>query len=352
MEIRKAHFGTLDDGVDVPLYALFNACGMKAEITPYGGIVRALTAPDREGRMGDVVLGFDTLAEYVSHSPFFGCLVGRYANRIAGGTFDLDGKVYEVPRRAGQMHALHGGLRGFDCQLWQAWARESWEGPALELRLISPDGDQGFPGTLSVAVTYTLLDEGGLKLDYAATADQLTVVNLTNHSYFNLTGGGTILDHRLMVNASAFTPTDEALIPTGEIQPVTGTPLDFREPEPIGARIDADDVQIQNAGGYDHNFVLDGEVDCLRLAAEVYEPASGRVMTVYTTEPGVQVYTSNMLPGGLLGKDGQIYGRYAGLCLETQHFPDSPNRPEFPSTELAPGQTFRSTTVYRFSTRD
>jgi aldose 1-epimerase len=356
MEIRKGHFGTLGDGSDVPLYTLVNEKAMRAEITPYGGIVRVLTSPDREGRMGDVVLGFDTLDDYVDHNPFFGCLVGRYANRIAGGTFELDGVEYEIARPDGEEHALHGGVQGFDRQLWQSWARESWEGPALELRLISPDGDQGFPGTLSVAVTYTLLDEGGLKIDYVATTDHTTVVNLTNHSYFNLSGmqSATILDHELMVNADAFTPVDAKLIPTGEVLPVEGTPLDFRDGLPdgqrIGARIDADHPQIRKAGGYDHNWVLNGDAGRLRLAAQVYEPGSGRLMTVYTTEPGVQVYTSNMLPEGLPGKDGRVYGRHAGLCLETQHYPDSPNQPDFSSTTLEPGQTFRSTTVYRFST--
>ncbi len=355
MEIRKAHFGTLEDGAGVPLYTFVNQKGMRAEITPYGGIVRALTAPDREGRMEDVVLGFDTLDEYVDHNPFFGCLVGRYANRIANGTFELDGTVYEIPRPDGQPHALHGGVRGFDCQVWQSWARESWEGPALELRLISADGDQGFPGTLSVAVTYTLLDEGGLKIDYVATTDRPTVLNLTNHSYFNLSGGKspTILDHTLMLNADAYTPADEELIPTGEIAPVEGTPLDFRalseKGTRIGARIDADHPQLQNAGGYDHNWVIKGQMGRLRLAGQVYEPESGRLMTVYTTEPGVQVYTGNMMPETLSGKDGHIYGRRGGLCLETQHFPDSPNQPAFPSTTLEPGRTFRSTTVYRFS---
>jgi aldose 1-epimerase len=355
MEIKKAQFGTLDDGSDVPLYTFVNEKGMRVEITPYGGIVRALTAPDRDGRMGDVVLGFDTLNEYVDHNPFFGCLVGRYANRIAGGTFELDGASYEIARLPGQEHALHGGIQGFDKQVWQSWARESWEGPTLELRLISPDGEQGFPGTLSVAVTYTLLDEGGLKIDYVATTDQPTVVNLTNHSYFNLSGGdaSTILNHELMVNANSFTPADADLIPTGEIRPVAGTPLDFRDAlpggMPIGARIEDDHPQLRNAGGYDHNWIINGEAGRLRLAAQVYEPGSGRLMTVYTTEPGVQVYTSNMLPEGVRGKEGLTYGHRAGLCLETQHYPDSPNQPNFPSTVLEPGQTFRSTTVYRFS---
>ncbi len=351
MEIRKSPYGTLDDGTQVALYSLVNHQGMTVRITPYGGVVTALKVPDGEGRMGDVVLGFDRLRDYVERNPFFGCLVGRYANRIAQGRFALEGVEYQLARNDGP-NALHGGLRGFDKQVWQAWAREGpADEPMLELSLLSPDGEEGYPGTLSVRAAYTVTSDNGLRIDYQATTDKTTILNLTNHSYFNLSAGRqkTVLDHELMINADAFTPVDEILVPTGQIQPVAGTPLDFRQPTPIGARIDADDEQLQIAGGYDHNWVINGEAGRLRLAARVHEPESGRVMEVFTTEPGVQVYTGNMLPKELPGKGEHTYGLRGGFCLETQHFPDSPNQPAFPSTRLEPGQTFRSSTLYRFS---
>lgn len=351
MHIKKIPFGTLSDGMEVPLYTLVNDNGASVDITPYGGIVVRLRVPDREGNLGDVVLGFDTLEEYLDHNPFFGCLVGRYANRIANGRFTLNGVTYGLPENDGP-NTLHGGVRGFDKKLWQAAARETAAGPALALGLLSPDGEEGFPGNLSLSVVYTLTDDDALRIDYTAVTDAPTVVNLTNHSYFNLSAGEmpTILDHVLMLNADAFTPADETLIPTGEVRPVEGTPMDFREPRRIGARIDADDEQLALGGGYDHNWVINGEPGELRLAARAKEPTSGRVMEVHTTEPGVQVYTGNALPAGLPGKDDQVYGPRAGLCLETQHFPDSPNKPAFPSTELAPGETFQSATLYAFST--
>lgn len=349
MEIQKVNYGTLSDETDVPLYTLTNEKGMTAKITPYGGIIVSLTAPDRDGKMGDVVLGLDTLDAYATRNPFFGCLVGRFANRIAGGKFTLEGQTYQLACMG--PNSLHGGRRGFDKHLWQAWARESGEGPALELRLISPDGDEGYPGTLSVSVIYTLVDEGGLRLDYSASTDRTTILNLTNHSYFNLSAGAapTILDHELMINADAFTPVDETLIPTGEIRPVAGTPFDFRETQRIGDRIDDDDEQLRFGGGYDHNWVVNGEPGHLRLAAEVRDPVSGRVMAVYTTEPGIQVYTGNMMPEAMHGKGGQTYLRRGAICLETQHYPDSPNQPDFPTTVLEPGQVFRSSTLYKFS---
>jgi aldose 1-epimerase len=349
MKIEKQRYGTMKDGTEVALYTLENASGMTARITPYGGIVVSLTAPDRGGEMGDVVLGFDTLDEYLDHNPFFGCLVGRYANRIAGGTFTLEGVSYTLAKLDG-INALHGGFEGFDKRLWAATARETSHGPALELRLVSPNGDQGYPGSLSVNVLYTLTDDGALRIDYTAWTDRATVINLTNHSYFNLSAGAspTIHDHVLMVNADAFTPGDETLVPTGEVRSVAGTPLDFREATPVGARIDEDDTQLRYGGGYDHNWVVNGQPGTLRLAARVTEPLSGRVMEVWTTEPGVQVYTTNMLPP-MPGKGGAVYGRRGAICLETQHFPDSPNKSEFPSTVLRPGETFRSTTIYRFS---
>ena len=360
MKIIKSHFGTLDDGTDVPIYTLVNDAGMEARITPYGGTVVSLTAPDPDGTMADVVLGFDTLEEYLDHSPFFGCLVGRYANRIADGEFTLEGETYTLATNDGPNH-LHGGIEGFDKKLWSASSRESEYGPSLRLTYTSPDGEEGYPGTLHVTVVYTLIDEaasadgatGALRIDYMATTDKPTVVNLTNHSYFNLSAGAseTILDHKLMLNADHFTPVDETLIPTGEIRPVEGTPMDFREVTRIGARIDADARQLELGGGYDHNWVVNGEPDTLRLAARVVDPATGRQMEVHTTEPGVQLYTGNMMPETIPGKGNRTYVQRGGLCLETQHYPDSPNKPEFPSTKLEPGETYRSTTIFTLSAR-
>ncbi|MCU0520979.1 MAG: galactose mutarotase [Anaerolineae bacterium] len=349
MEITKSPFGQLPDGTEVPIYALVNASGMTAKITPYGGIIQSLTAPDRAGRMGDVVLGFDTLAEYLEFSPFFGCLVGRYANRIANASFTLDGVSYALPANNG-VNTLHGGLEGFDKRLWASQALESAVGPALSLRLVSPDGDQGFPGALYLSVVYTLADNGALRIDYTAQADKPTVLNVTNHSYFNLSAGAaeTVHDHQLMVNADAFTPGDAALIPTGEVRPVEGTPMDLRTMVRIGDRVDQPDEQLANGGGFDHNWVLNAEPGTIHPAARLVDPTSGRLMEVWTTEPGVQVYTANML-GPLLGKGGRIYGRRGAICLETQHYPDSPNKPEFPTTVLRPGETFKSTTIFRFS---
>lgn len=350
MKIKKQLFGTLADGTEIALYTLVNAQGMTATITNYGGIVVSLTAPDRDGNFADVVLGFDTLQEYIEHSPFFGCLVGRFGNRIANGKFTLKGVEYVLAQNDGQNH-LHGGLRGFDKKVWTAQALEMPDGPALKLTYTSPDGEEGYPGALSVTVVYTLTNDNALAIDYTATTDKTTVVNLTNHSYFNLSAGAaaTILDHVMMINADTFTPVDGTLIPTGEIRPVAGTPLDFRTPTPIGTRINADDAQLKFGGGYDHNWIVNGEPGELRLAARVYEPTSGRVMEVHTTEPAMQFYAGNFLPPSLKGKGGRVYVWRGGLCLETQHYPDSPNKPEFPSTTLEPGQVYETTTVYKFS---
>ncbi|HOU14468.1 MAG TPA: aldose epimerase family protein [Anaerolineae bacterium] len=350
MKIKKQLFGTLADGTKIALYTLVNAQGMTATITNYGGIVVSLTAPDRDGNFADVVLGFDTLQEYVEHSPFFGCLVGRFGNRIANGKFTLKGVEYVLAQNDGQNH-LHGGLRGFDKKVWTAQALEMPDGPALKLTYTSPDGEEGYPGALSVTVVYALTNDNALAIDYTATTDKATVVNLTNHSYFNLSAGAaaTILDHVMMINADTFTPVDGTLIPTGEIRLVAGTPLDFRTPTPIGARINADDAQLKFGGGYDHNWIVNGEPGELRLAARVYEPTSGRVMEVHTTEPAMQFYAGNFLPPSLKGKGGRVYVWRGGLCLETQHYPDSPNKPEFPSTTLEPGQVYETTTVYKFS---
>ena len=353
MRIEKELFGTLADGTAVPIYTMENDNGMTARITSYGGIVVSLTVPDRDGNFEDVVLGFDTLAEYVDHNPFFGALVGRYGNRIAGGTFELAGETVTLAKNNGP-NALHGGLVGFDKVVWDSVAMETAEGPALTLMYQSADGEEGFPGALDVTVVYTLTEDNALRIDYSATTDKTTVVNLTNHSYFNISGSqsATVLHQELMLNADAFTPVDETLIPTGEIRSVAGTPLDFRDPTPIGARIEDEDEQLGYGGGYDHNWVINGEPGELRLAARISDPVTGRVMTVHTTEPGVQVYTANMMPDTVPGKRGTTYVPRGAICLETQHFPDSPNKPEFPSTVLVPGEVYETTTIYAFSTVD
>jgi aldose 1-epimerase len=342
-------FGKTQAGEPVELYTLTNSKGMEVAITNYGGIVVSIKVPDRTGKLADVVLGFDNLEGYLLPPPYFGAVIGRYGNRIAHGKFTLDGVEYTLPRNDGG-NTLHGGPKGFDKVLWKA--REVEKGRGLELTYLSPDGEAGFPGNLSVTVTYTLTDANELKIDYRATTDKDTVVNLTNHSYFNLAGqgNGDILGHLMMINADGYTPVGRGLIPTGKIEPVEGTPFDFRKPEPIGARIGAKDPQLQMARGYDHNFVLNRKGDGLELAARVVEPTTGRVLEVLTTEPGVQFYSGNFLDGSIHGKGGKVYGFRSGFCLETQHFPDSPNKPEFPSTELKPGQVYHTTTVYRFST--
>jgi len=350
VKIIKRSFGQLADGTEVALYTLVNDQGMKATLTNYGGTIVSLHTPDREGNLADVVLGFDTLDEYVDHSPFFGCLVGRFGNRIANARFTLDGVEYVLAQNDGQNH-LHGGIAGFDKKLWGATAVERPDGPALKLTYTSPDGEEGYPGTLSVLVVYTLTDDDALKIEYVATTDQTTVVNLTNHSYFNLSAGATdtILDHEMLLFCDRCTPVDGTLIPTGELRSVAATALDFRTSTRIGDRIEADDEQIQYGGGYDHNWIVNGPAGTLRPAARVYEPTSGRVMEVLTTEPAIQFYAGNMMPPSMLGKGGRTYVRRGGLCLETQHYPDSPNQPEFPSTTLKPGETYRTTTIYKFS---
>jgi aldose 1-epimerase len=346
--IQQSGFGTLGDGTPLHLYTLTNNAGVTVKITDYGGIIVSLETPDRNGKLADVVLGFDSAAGYVQNpSPYFGAIIGRYANRIAHGEFTLDGKQYHLARNNGP-NSLHGGMRGFDKRVWTA---RVVNGGALELTYVSPDGEEGYPGTLRVRVTYRLTDANELRIDYAATTDKDTIVNLTNHSYFNLKGAGSgeILDHRIMLAADSFTPVDSTLIPTGEIRSVSGTPFDFRSPAAIGARIHQTSDQLQLGSGFDHNFVLRGRAGQLRLAARVEEPSSGRVLEVQTTEPGVQFYTGNFLDGAIAGKGGKRYGKHAGLCLETQHYPDSPNRPAFPSVVIKPGQRFHSVTVYRFA---
>jgi aldose 1-epimerase len=339
-------FGTTAEGDTAQLYTLTNPNGVTVKITNYGGLVTHILVPDKTGQMGDVALGYDSLAGYLKSSPFFGALVGRYGNRIAKGQFVLDGKTYTLAKNNGNNH-LHGGKKGFDKQLWKVLEADA---DHLKLRYVSPDGEEGYPGTLTTTVTYTLTNANELKIDYEATTDKKTPVNLTNHSYFNLSAGKAkdILGHQMMLDADRYTVVNDELIPTGELRKVDGTPMDFRQPTAIGAR-------IQQVGGdpvgYDHNYVLNKATDGLRKIGEAYEPTSGRVMEIFTDQPGVQFYSGNFLDGKITGKNGQVYGKHAGFCLETQHFPDSPNQPTFPSTILNPGETYETTTIYKFSAR-
>lgn len=350
--VSRDSFGTLPDGTEVHLYTLTNANGLVARITNYGGIMTELHVPDREGKIEDILLGSDRLEDYLSQTFYLGALIGRYGNRIDGGRFELDGSTYKLPANDGDNH-LHGGVKGFDKVPWTAKPVEGRA--ALELSYLSEDGEQGYPGNLDVTVVYELTDENALVIRYEATTDAPTIVNLTQHNYYNLRGQGegSIVDHELQIHADRYTPVDEGLIPTGELAPVEGTPMDFRKPRPIGSRIEAENEQLARGAGYDHNWVLSNEPSegDLRLAARLYEPGSGREMTVLTSEPGLQFYSGNFLDGTLAGKDGAVYHFRYGLCLETQHFPDSPNQPEFPSTRLDPGETYRTTTHYVFSTQ-
>ncbi|MCX7886989.1 MAG: galactose mutarotase [Verrucomicrobiae bacterium] len=353
MNITQQPFGTTKDGRPVFLYTLRNTNGLTARITNYGGIVVSLLAPDRNGQFADVVLGYDHLGGYLENSPYFGCIVGRYANRIAKGKFTLDGKEYTLATNDGQ-NALHGGLVGFDKVLWKARPFESPNGPSLELTYHSKDGEEGYPGNLHVKAIYTLTTDNGLRLDITATTDKPTIVNLTQHSYFNLAGqgNGDILAHEVVINADAFTPVDETLIPTGEIRPVKGTPFDFTRPHTIGERINLPDQQLKFGRGYDHNWVLNKTSDKqLSLAATVWEPKSGRLLEVWTTEPGLQFYTGNFLDGSITGKNGKVYHHRYGFCMEPQRFPDSPNKPLFPSAVLRPGDTYSHTIIYRFTVK-
>ena len=348
--ITKEDWGHLPSGHSIDLYRLRNARGIEAAITTYGGRLVALKAPDRHGRMDDVVLGFDDLAGYLNPNPYFGALVGRYANRIAHGQFTLGGHSYKLARNNGE-NSLHGGLIGFDKVAWSAKPEDTSSGAALRLHYFSRDGEEGYPGNLDVAATYTLTDENELRIEFEADTDKDTVVNLTNHSYFDLAGQGSgkVLEHRAMINSDRFTPVNANLIPTGELRNVKGTPFDFLQPTVIGTRIDDNDEQLGYGKGYDHNFVLNGPAGQLSLAGRVVEPHSGRVLEVFTTQPGLQFYTGNHLRGSTEGKGGAVYGVRSGFCVETQHFPDSPNQPAFPSTELKPGERFRQTTIFKFS---
>lgn len=350
--LTERPFGQLPDGRRAELFTLSNARGMRVEITNFGGIVVALQAPDREGAFGDVVLGYDTLAGYLGDSQtYFGALIGRYANRIAFGRFSLDGRNYTLAVNNGK-NSLHGGREGFNRRLWNARDVSTTRAPALELTYTSADGEEGYPGRLSVRVVYTLTAENELRIAYTASTDRDTVVNLTNHSYFNLSGAGVgnVLATQLHLFAHAYTPINAELVPIGRIVPVEGTPLDFTRPTPIGARIADQDPQLEFAHGYDFNYVIDGGGNGkLVEAADAHDPASGRELRVYTTQPGLQLYTGNFLDGSIHGKGGHAYVRHGAFCLETQHFPDSPNHANFPTTELRPGQTFHQETVYAFS---
>lgn len=348
--ITKKHWSTLTTGEEIDLYKLRNVSGTEVTVTNFGGRLVTLCTPNRDGKFEDVVLGFDSLDGYLAKNPYFGALVGRYANRIANAEFSLNGKKYRLAQNNGP-NSLHGGINGFDKVVWNANEATANGDPALQLTYESKDGEEGYPGNLNASVTYSLSDADELKIEYEATSDRDTVINLTNHSYFDLSGqsAGAILDHEVTINADKFTPVNSNLIPTGELKDVKATPFDFTKSTRIGAHIDEKDEQLQYGIGYDHNFVLKRSGSGLSLAARVKEPKSGRVMEVFTTQPGVQFYTGNHLDGHVRGKGGILYGFRFGFCLETQHFPDSPNQPNFPSAVLEAGQKYQGTTVFKFS---
>jgi aldose 1-epimerase len=343
--VIQSHFGKLPSGTPVEQYTLTNANGLVCKIITFGAIVAELHAPDRNGRLGDIVLGFDSPGQYLKDKAHMGAVIGRVANRIAKGKFTLDGKIYTLATNNGPNH-LHGGLKGFDKVVWTARPVTVKNGVAVKLTYTSPDGEEGYPGTLEAAVVYTLTGDDELRMDYEATTDKATPVNLTNHSYWNLAGGGDVLSHELMIAARNFTPADDTLIPTGEIKSVKGTPLDFTKPKPIGRDI----AQVTATRGYDHNFALDGGGKKIARAAIAFEPETGRVMEVLTDQPGVQLYTGNFLADAK-GKHGRIYSKHHAFCLETQHFPDSVNHPDFPPVILRPGDVYRTTTIHVFSNR-
>ena len=349
--INKRPFGKLPDGTTVDIYTLKNRNGLQVEIINYGGAVVSIRTPDRRGRMADIALGYDDLRGYLSDTAYFGALIGRYANRIAGGKFSLNGVEYQLAKNNGPNH-LHGGVRGFNKVVWQARGGPRPDGVGLDLTYLSKDTEEGYPGNLTVDVGYVLSDTNELRIEYRATTDKDTVINLTHHSYFNLAGAGAgdVLRHEVKLNADRFTPVDETLIPTGELKAVKGTPFDFSRATTIGSRINQTDEQLVLGKGYDHNFVLNKTGQELSLAATVYEPTSGRVLEMWTTEPGMQLYTGNFLDK-VRGKAGKLYKHRGGFCLEAQHFPDSPNKPAFPSTVLKPGERYTQTTVYKFLVR-
>jgi aldose 1-epimerase len=348
--IKKDVFGKTPDGKTVDIYTLTNSHGTEVRAMTYGGIIVSLRVPDKNGKLADVVLGFDNFDGYLDNKPYMGAIIGRYGNRIGGAQFTLDGVKYTLAKNNGP-NSLHGGIKGFDKVLWDAQSSEGPQGQSITFTYTSKDGEEGFPGNLKARVTYTLTGKNELIFDYQATSDKATPVNLTNHSYFNLSGegNGDILKHEMHLNADRFTAVDDNLIPTGELRPVKGTPLDFTKSTPIGTRINDNYQQLVIAKGYDHNFVINRKGGGMQLAARVKDPASGRVLEVSTTEPGVQFYTGNFLDGTITGKQGHVYKQRYGFCLETQHYPDSPNHPDFPSTILRPGQTYHSQTMLRFS---
>lgn len=347
--ITAEPFGKTDDGLPVEIYTLRNSHGFEARIMTYGGIVVSLKTPDKAGRLDDVVLGYDTLEGYLKRNPYFGAIVGRCGNRIANGKFSLNGKTYSLATNNGGRNHLHGGLKGFDKVVWKARPVETANGPALQLDYLSKDGEEGYPGNLSVTVVYTVTEDNALRIDFKATTDQHTVCNLTHHSYFNFRGGGDVLDYLVQIDSDRFTAVKSSdMIPTGELLATAGTPLDFRKPTRIGARINSDYEQIRFGGGYDHNWVFDNDGQLARVA-RVTDEVSGRCMEVLTTQPGMQFYTGNFLDGTITGKGGRKYGHRHAFCMEPQHYPDSPNQPRFPSIELKPGQVYENTIVYKFS---
>lgn len=349
--IETKPFGQMPDGQKIHLYSLRNASGMTAKIINYGGIVVSLKTPDRKGNMEDIVLGYDNLESYLKKGNYFGAIIGRYGNRIGKGTFTLDEVKYKLTANNGKNH-LHGGKKGFHKVVWTGTPILRKDSVGVKLTYLSKDGEEGYPGNLNVSVIYLLTNNNELRIEYEATSDKPTPVNLTHHGYFNLTGSKRdILNHKLMMNADKYTPVKKGMLPTGKLPPVQGTPMDFITPSAIGACIDTDFEQLRRGNGYDHNFVINKKDKGLTLAARVYEPTSGRVMEVITSEPGIQFYSGNWLKGARPGKSGTLYKQHWGFCLETQHFPDSPNQPDFPSTILRPGETYRTTTVYRFLTR-
>ena len=347
-QISAAPFGRTNEGQPAELFTLRNSRGMEVRLTNYGGIITSLLVPDRHGQRGNVVLGYDTLDGYLKASPYFGCLVGRCCNRIAKGRFTLNGVTRQLAVNNGP-NSLHGGLRGFDKVVWQAGPGMTPDGPAVELSYFSPDGEEAYPGNLRVKAVYLLTPDNALRLDFTATTDHYTLVNLTQHTYFNLAGRGDVLNHSMQINAGQFTPVDNTQIPTGRLQNVAGTPFDFRKPAAIGARIDADDEQLKFGCGYDHNWIVNKPANRLDMVARVSEPTSGRVLEVLSTQPGVQFYSGNFLDGTITGKGGWVYQRRHGFCLETQHFPDAINHPNFPTVILKPGQTYRHTILWRFA---
>jgi len=348
--VSREPFGSTQDGEVVDLFTLKNGRGLEVQAISFGATITSLKTPDRDGASADIVLGFESLQPYLDGSPYFGAIIGRYGNRIGGAAFELAGQVHRLAANNGENH-LHGGDRGFDKVVWEGETFQGDNEAGVVFSHVSPDGDEGYPGTLSVRVTYTLTDKNELVVDYSATTDRATPVNLTQHSYFNLAGHGSgdILGHELMLAADAITPVGDGLIPSGVLVPVEGTPFDFRTPHPIGERIESDHPQMVFGAGYDHNWVLNGtQVEGMNLVGRVYEPTTGRTLEVLTEEPGVQFYSGNFLDGSDVGKGGVVYGRRSGFCLETQHFPDSPNKPEFPSTVLEVGEVHTTKTVFRF----